>query len=142
MMKNAGFTLIELLVVVLIIGVLSATAVPQYFKLVEKSKIGEARDFLAAARGAQERYLSKYGSYCTASFTACNGFDLNVPTLKYFATPTTFSGGTAAPSWKASLTRNQNTAVYGQYVITFDVESGGVPLVTCSQTNCSNELLK
>lgn len=139
--RETGFTLIELLVVVLIIGILAATALPQYFKLVEKSKIAEAVHLLDAMRGAQDRYQSKYGAYCTGVVATCSGFDLNIPTLKYFNAFATFQPGSTPPSWKGTLTRNSNTAVYGFYTVTLDIEPNVSPTMTCSQTNCSAELM-
>jgi type II secretion system protein G len=58
-----GFTLIELLVVVLIIGILSAVALPQYEKAVEKARLSEALQNTKILRDAIDLFLLENGGY-------------------------------------------------------------------------------
>ena len=60
---NKAFTLIEVLVVVLIIGILSAIALPQYQLTVEKARAAEALINLRAIADANRRYHLANGEY-------------------------------------------------------------------------------
>lgn len=139
-MSKGGFTLLELLVVILILGILAAIAMPQYFKVVEKGKISEAFSALDSVRSAEERYLASTGNYCLGTVTACTGFDLQIPIMKYFTAPAIVAGA-GSPSWKATVTRNTVVGTYGQYIVTVDIEPGASPTFTCSQSNCSTDLM-
>lgn len=60
-MNDRGFTLIELLAVVLIVGILTAVAVPQYKKSLERSRVAEALQLLPAIFDSRERLLTENG---------------------------------------------------------------------------------
>ncbi|MBQ7908409.1 MAG: prepilin-type N-terminal cleavage/methylation domain-containing protein [Elusimicrobiaceae bacterium] len=64
--RSAGFTLIELLVVVLIIGILSSVALPQYTKAVKKARAAEALVLMRAIYDAQERYKMANDVYASS----------------------------------------------------------------------------
>lgn len=54
---NKGFTLIELLAVILIIGILSSIALPQYKVVTEKARVAEALVVGKAIADAEQRYI-------------------------------------------------------------------------------------
>lgn len=60
-----GFTLIELLVVVLIIGILSAVALPQYTKAVEKSRATQGMVLVKSLADAQKVYYMANGKWAS-----------------------------------------------------------------------------
>ncbi len=61
--RLGGFTLIELLVVILIIGILSAIALPQYERAVNRSRAAEALAVLRSTSQAAEAHIMETGEW-------------------------------------------------------------------------------
>ena len=74
-----GFTLIELLVVVLIIGILSAVALPQYQKAVSKAHLAQMDTTIDAYKKGIAAYLLENGGFPSSGVTfASNGTSNNI----------------------------------------------------------------
>ena len=101
--KSAGFTLIELLVVVLIIGILSAVALPQYTKAVEKSRAAEGISMMRSLSTGVEEYVMANGEMPT-SFDQLSVVPKNV-------TPDA-SGCIQGKSFKFCIQRGRRTQLY------------------------------
>lgn len=79
-----GFTLIELLVVVLIIGILSAVALPQYQKTIHKSRTAEAWANLSALKTAAKIYCLENPTGVIRGNGERDEFSVSVKNSKYF----------------------------------------------------------
>ncbi len=134
--RRSGFTLIELLVVVLIIGILAAIAVPQYFKVVEKGRFAEATSCFSIIKGAQERYMLKYNTYTNNP----NALDVSCPTGKAFQTVQIPQANNA--SYQATLRRGTFQVpapqTYGSYTVTYVGPAG---TFSCDNASCTTDLL-
>jgi prepilin-type N-terminal cleavage/methylation domain-containing protein len=65
--KQKGFTLIELMIVVAIIGILAAVAIPQFLKMMAKSKTGEAQLTLDLVKKAEKAQWTENTGYVTGA---------------------------------------------------------------------------
>ncbi len=107
-----GYSLIELLVVIIIIGVLAAVALPQYFNVVESARMVELKVFW----GSQKNFA--VGKKFTDEELATHNARLQNAGLKNFTGQIICrtGGPEGVPCYEAVFTRNANATA--QYKIT------------------------
>jgi len=133
-----GFTLLELLTVVIIIAILAAIAIPQFFKAAERARASEAVNLLGVIRSAQIRYYAEHA----ITTDNCSELDVDVPDLRYFDISTlnclkqTSYGGTSGTNELANIQRNtfQNPG-YGTYTLRI-YENGEVKCDSSTGIKC------
>lgn len=83
MKKRRGFTLVELVVVIMILGVLSAVAVPRLFSTTKSATDGAMRQTVSSLRGAIERYAADHNGQLPGSDASATTFKSDlVPYLR------------------------------------------------------------
>jgi type IV pilus assembly protein PilA len=112
---QAGFSLVELTIVVVILGVMSMMAVPQYQVSVERSKATEAFQFLSLVEGAQQRHNSRSGQYAHS----LRDLDLEVSPPQHFrvGNMTSYDWQT---KWELRLFRRGPSSGFGNYSVTWN----------------------
>ena len=144
--KKKGFTLIELLVVVMILGILSSIALPQYRRSVERARVAEALTLMRAVYDSRERvaWERQYDSYASIPASSRFGFNKLDITAKG-----TYSGTNSTvlttenfvynmmPTNVATITATARKGSYKGAVITFNGSQ-----FTCSTKGLSGEAAK
>jgi type IV pilus assembly protein PilA len=100
--SSEGFTLIELLVVIIIVGVLSAIALPSFLNQVGKARGSEAKTTLGAINRAQQAYRLENGK-----------FTGDITTLDAKITPKFFTYANASATDDAAIMKHVSTPATG-----------------------------
>ena len=82
--RQGGFTLVELMVTVVILGILTAIAVPSYRDYVIRAALGDAMSNLATKRVQNEQWFQDNRSYIGAPGCEPDYASSNNPSSKYF----------------------------------------------------------
>jgi type IV pilus assembly protein PilA len=100
--EDQGFTLIELLVVIIIIGILSAIALPSFLSQANKAKQSEAKTYVGAMNKGQQAYYTENSKFQASDISAL-GIGINPNTVNYTYTTAGTNGTLLSKATVGSL---------------------------------------
>ena len=124
--QDQGFTLIELLVVIIIIGILSAIALPAFLSQANKAKQTEAKQYVASINKGQQAFYAENPSFGTSVVVL--GLGLKTQTTNYLYTVTGTTGAADALATPVALGSLKGYA-------------GGVGLIAAGEANTTQSIL-
>lgn len=70
--KNSGFTLIEVIVVTIIVGIIAAISVPNFFGFLQRNRVTEALSSIEGALREGQKQAERDGSSCDLTIDTAN----------------------------------------------------------------------
>jgi type IV pilus assembly protein PilE len=119
--RPCGFTLVELMITVMVIGVLSAIAFPNYTQYVQRSNRVQGKTALLKLAGAQERYFTVNNQYTSdlAALGAANYSGESATGSKYDITVIAATGKTISTTYVITATPRSTDATCGSLTLDY-----------------------
>ena len=130
--QDKGFTLLELVMVIILIGILSALALPSFLSRAAKAKQSEAKTFVGAINRAQQAHRMENASFAPSTTTLKIGLPSETVNYTYEITLDTISTLVKAKAKDAETLRSY---AGGVVVIT-----SGVTLAAACQTTSPSDI--